>query len=206
MLPAVSPGSSVCGLVRVGSMCGVVGGCRCGRRGRWRRGGRARGRSRGRAVDLPSSVGLDAVVQADHGSVVPDPGLSEPRLILCVQAMVWSICIAGWCWRRGEGVGRGEQVHGLSVPLGDLVGIDRVWSRGRGPGDLEPAPVPEVAAYPVGGDRVGALDPGDELLGEVGEEPHGGQQLGVVEEVGCLGGVEPFRRQRWRIRGRRLLV
>ena len=103
--------------------------------------------------DLPAAVGLDAVVQGGHRVRSSRCRTAWHRRLLSLLAMVWSICMSRVSvGGEGEGVGRGEQVHGLSMSLRDLIGIDAGPGSG-GPadrGDLEPAPFTEMGAHPLG--------------------------------------------------------
>ena len=62
---------------------------------------------------------------------------------------------AGGVAGEREGVGRGEQVYGVSMSVRDLVGIDGDLVEGvEDRGDLEPAPLTEMLPDPLRGDRV----------------------------------------------------
>src|SRR5680860_134283 len=133
-------------------------------------------------------------MEADQRAVVSHPRLlpTSRRTLLGPRDGVVNLHRAGGVARDGKGVGRRQQMHGLSMSIRNLPRIDRdLVERIQDRGDLEPASLTEVATYPLTGHRRRALDPVHGPVGEVHEQPHRREQLGLVEQLGCLGGVEP---------------
>src|SRR5680860_398239 len=67
--------------------------------------------------DRPTAVGLDPVMEADHRAVVPDTRLllTSGRTSFGPRDGVVHLHVAGGVGREGKGVGRRQQMHGLSM-------------------------------------------------------------------------------------------